>query len=186
MVEGITHFTLFNSRLQPLCERLYFTFPEKRLDIGISTNQKIYSPRKKVSVLLKSKVGEGVPAKMSMSVYRIDSLSAGERTHIHPYLWLNSDLSGTVESPDYYFNDRGPGVNTAIDNLMLTHGWRRFDWKEIFTDKTSFGFLPEVRDHIVSITVKDQGQPRRGIFTYLASPARSIRVYGAGVITTVY
>ena len=179
MAEGITHFTLFNNRLLPLCERLYFTFPEKRLDIEISTNQKIYSPRKKVSVSLKSKVGEGLPAKMSMSVYRIDSLSAREGTHIHPYLWLNSDLRGRIESPHYYFNNRGPAVNAAMDDLMLTHGWRRFDWKDIFTDKTSFAFLPEVRDHIVTITVKDQGQERRGIFTYLASPGKNIRVYGA-------
>ena len=179
MPEGITHFTLFNKRLQPLCERLYFTFPAKRLEIDISTNQKIYAPRKKVSVALKSSVGEGLPSKMSMSVYRIDSLSAREGTHIYPYLWLNSDLSGRIESPDYYFNNRGPAVNAAIDDLMLTHGWRRFDWKDIFTDKTSFAFLPEVRDHIVTITVKDQGQERRGIFTYLASPGKNIRVYGA-------
>ena len=179
MAEGITHFTLFNNRFQPLCERLYFIFPEKRLDIEISTNQKVYSPRKKVFVSLKSKADEGLIANMSMSVYKIDSLSRREGTHIHPYLWLSSDLTGRIEAPDYYFNNRGPAVNAAMDNLMLTHGWRRFEWKNIFTDNSPFEFLPEVSDHIMTITVKDQGQERRGIFTYMASPGKSVRVYGA-------
>ena len=180
MPEGITHFTLFNSHLQPLCERLYFTFPNKRLDIGLSTDQENYLQRKKVSVSLRStKAGAELPAKMSMSVYKIDSLSLREGTHVYPYLWLSSDLTGRLESPEYYFTNPTDQVRAAMDNLMLTHGWRRFDWKDILSGETSHEFLPEIREHIATVTVKQEGRERRGILTYLASPGKRVRAYGA-------
>jgi hypothetical protein len=99
---------------------------------------------------------------------------------IYPYLWLASDLTGTVESPEYYFNTPAAESAPAMDNLMLTHGWRRFDWKDILDNKAPvFSFLPEVNDHIITgIVTKDQ-QKTRGIFTHLGSPGKIIRAYGS-------
>jgi len=180
MAEGITHLTLFNSQLEPLCERLCFTFPDKRLEIDLSTDQKSYSPRKKVSVTLKTgRSGERLPSKLSMAVYKVDSLSSHEGMHIYPYLWLSSDLTGRVESPEYYFNNSSESVKGAMDNLMLTHGWRRFDWKDIVSGNIDHKFLPEIREHIVKATVRHDGKERRGVFTYFSSPGKSIRSYGA-------
>jgi maltooligosyltrehalose synthase len=44
---------------------------------------------------------------------------------------LTSDLKGYVEKPNYYFAKENDDVNKALDNLMLTQGYRRFSWKEI-------------------------------------------------------
>src|SRR5690606_23332898 len=48
--EGICHITLFNEQLQPVCERLYFKHPDRKLGIDLQISQKTPGPRKKVSV----------------------------------------------------------------------------------------------------------------------------------------
>lgn len=180
MREGISHFTLFNAALQPLCERLYFTYPKRILDVDLSTNQKVFSPRRKVSVTLKTQsLGSPSSADLSMSVYKVDSLSGDSPTPIYPYLWLTSDLTGRIESPEYYFTTQTPEVVAAMDNLMLTHGWRRFDWNDVIAGGHSTEYLPEVKEHIVTASVTTNGQPIRGAFAYLGSPGKIIRAYGS-------
>ncbi len=180
LADGISHFTVFDADMQPVCERLYFKYPEKELDIDITANQKIFSQRSRVSVSLQA-LATGKPSAdtdLSMSVFKIDSLSTGNPTGIYPWLWLTSDLTGTVESPEYYFSERTEEATVAMDNLMLTHGWRRFEWNDVLTKEPAFTFLPEVREHIVTAVITEGDEPRR-VFTYLGSPGKIIRAYGA-------
>lgn len=178
--EGVAQITLFNEALQPVCERLYFTWPRKELRIAVSTNQRTYSPRRKVTVSIESmfNAGSPVPSKLSMAAFRVDSLSSETAGGIFPYLWLTSDLGGGIETPEYYFNMENPEVPSDMENLMLTHGWRRFDWQDVLQRKTRYAFLPEVREHIVTATIMRNGKKGRGTLTYLGSPGRIIRAYG--------
>ncbi|MGC1241764.1 MAG: hypothetical protein WA874_09250 [Chryseosolibacter sp.] len=178
---GISHFTLFDENLQPVCERLYFTYPNKNLNIDVASNAKVYNIRSKVSLSLQTRTDAQapVPANLSLSVYRIDSLGNYLATDIHPYLWLTSDLTGEVESPEYYFSKKAPAVVAAMDNLMLTHGWRRFSWQHILDGNQSVRFLPEVNSHIIRGLVSQGGKKQRAIFTYLGSPGKIIRAYGS-------
>lgn len=181
LAEGISHFTLFNSDLQPVCERLYFTYPRNDFNIEINTNQKIYSPRRKAIVSLRT-TEDALPtaADLSLSVYRVDSLSSMNPMSIKPYLLLGSDLTGTIQSPGYYFEGEEHERSADVDNLMLTHGWRRFNWDDIMAQKkTDHSFLPEVREHIVSAVITRGGEKTRGVFTHLGSPGKIIRAYGS-------
>ena len=47
--------------------------------------------------------------------------------HVVSELLLNSDLKGNVFSPGYYFSSHTPNVKKHLDQLMLTHGWRRYN-----------------------------------------------------------
>ncbi|MEQ1796385.1 MAG: hypothetical protein ABL872_00465, partial [Lacibacter sp.] len=126
--EGITHFTLFDTDNHPVCERLYFKYPEKQLQVKMTTDSAGYGIRNKVNVNISITDSNGDPkkSKMSMAVYLTDSLQPKDEMDIGNYLWLTSDLTGTIESPQYYFSNNTPEVREAMDNLMLTHGWRRF------------------------------------------------------------
>ncbi|WP_146153655.1 hypothetical protein [Adhaeribacter arboris] len=184
LAQGISHFTLLNSRKQPLCERLYFQRPSQKLIITSTTDKNNYPTREKVSlqVATANSLKEAIPANLSVSVYRLDSLPSLPPPSINSYLWLSSDLRGTIENPEYYFTSGEPEVTTAADNLMLTQGWRRFRWESIFTNKRdSLEFVPELNGHLVRgrITQRGTGQPAPGILTYLASPSRLVRVYHA-------
>ena len=182
--DGISHITIFNSAKQPVCERLYFKRPAQQLVIDASADQREYGERKKVSVnvLAKDPSGKSLGADLSMSVYRIDSVQAVDRSDIFSYLWLGSDLRGNIESADYYFKNNNAESDEAIDNLMLTQGWRRFQWNELLENKPAeFTFLPEYNGHLVTgkIVNINGGAPAKNIVTYLGIPGKRVQLYTA-------
>lgn len=181
--EGISQFTVFNGSGQAVGERLYFKRPSSKLLFNASADQRQYAPRKKVTISLESKDenGHAIAADASVSVYASDSLES-DKGDIFNYLWLKSDLKGNVESPGYYFKNNDAVTNEAMDNLMLTHGWRRFIWQNILTRDTPLvEFLPEIEGHIIQGKIIDTrtGAPADKIMTYLSVPGKKLHLYGS-------
>jgi hypothetical protein len=186
--EGVNRMTLFNALGQPVRERLYGIYPRKQLILTAVTDRREYGIRKKVNLSLSAAAGEGPPlssASLSMAVYRLDSLQPPPPTDIFTYLWFGSDLKGRIESPESYLAVTGPEAGEALDNLMLTHGWRRFRWegkegreaKEGKEGTTPFSpaapvFPPERRGQIITGRLTDTrtGVPAPGIITFLSVP----------------
>jgi hypothetical protein len=50
---------------------------------------------------------------------------------------LTSDLKGYIENPNYYFDTQSEQAKEDLDVLMLTQGYRRFEWRQIITDSTT-------------------------------------------------
>lgn len=172
--EGIVHFTIFNYLDQPVCERLYFIQP-KHMVLETGTDQQEYGSRKKVTVQIDAKDEKQVAqnANLSMAVYRIDSLQQFESSDILSYLWLASDLRGHIESPSFYFTATGKEQEEAADNLMLTQGWQRFRWADVFQPAmTTPQYLPETEGHLVygKILNKQTGLPVAGATAFLSVP----------------
>lgn len=182
--EGISHFTLFNSQKQPVCERLYFRAPSKELQIEATTDQPFFGPREKVNINIQTQVAQGdpVPANLSVSIFQIDSLSLFNPIDIRTYFWLTSDLKGHIESPAYYLTLNTPESHKAMDNLMLTQGWRRFNWETVLSDKFSgFTYLPEHEGAIISANMVDRttNEPAVRIPAYLSIPGKNFQFYAA-------
>ena len=182
LIEGVSHFTLFNAAQKPLCERLYFQRPQQQLAVTARPDKSQYTSRDQVRVEV-STTASGAPASganLSMAVYRLDSLTTAATTDINSYLWLTSNLKGTVERPDYYFtavND--PEVALATDNLMLTQGWSRFKWEQVLgAAPMAFSRLPELNGPLVQgrLTQAGTNKPAKGITTFLSVPNRIIRL----------
>ena len=174
---GINSFTLFDDNRSPVCERLFFKYPEENMGLSIATDAREYAVRNKVSLKLNSFLisGKGTPADLSMAVYKIDELQQIDETNIQNYLWLSSDLVGKVESPNAYFNEGDPQRLQAMDNLMLTNGWRRFNWDNVLNDKKpSFEFLPEIAGKIITgrIVPNKDNLPLNGITAYMSMPSK--------------
>jgi hypothetical protein len=152
--EGISHITIFDSEMHAVCERLYFKPVTQRLAVDITSSQREYGVRRKVSLDLNVKDSKGVAqsSNVSVAVYRVDSLTKQTDENIFNYFWLSSDLKGAVESPEHYFNQNDPEVKKDLDNLMLTHGWRRFMWNDVIARKpVKIAFEPEYRGHIIRV-----------------------------------
>lgn len=182
--DGVTHITIFNSNKQPVCERLYFKRPKQRLTIDAVTDQPQYGNRKKVNISLTTKNAEGIalPVYMSLSVYRIDSLQHTDADDIFSYLWLRSDLRGDVESASYYFKNTNAEADEAADNLMLSQGWRRFEWNSILSNKKpSFNFLPEYNGHLINAKISStiNNRPAKDIVAYLSVPGKRVQLFAA-------
>lgn len=180
--EGISHLTVFNVSQQPVCERLYFKRPSP-VTISLKPNQATYASRTKVTldITAQAPATGSNQANLSVAVYRLDSLAAGHSDNILSYLWLNADLAGTIESPDYYLQSENDDVKQATDNLMLTHGWRRFRWTDVLQNKPAplRTFIPEINGPIIQGTITDpvSGRGLPDTFTYLSTPGKPIRLY---------
>ena len=180
--EGICHLTIFNNVRQPVCERLYFKRPAQRLLIEASADQQQYGTRKKININIQTKDTKGAVAgaDLSMAVYRLDSLQTKDGGDIFSYLWLNSDLRGSVESPGYYFSATNAETDEALDNLMLTQGWRKFQWSQLLEGKpAAFAFLPEYDGHIVNAKIISTltNSPAKNIITYMGIPGKRVQLY---------
>lgn len=181
--DGISHITIFNGDKQPVCERLYFKHPSKNLMIEAAADKQQYSGRKKVNISISAKdqAGKQAAADLSMSVYRLDALDGKQQGDIASYFWLSSDLRGHIESPEYYMANTAE-VAEAADNLMLTQGWRRFQWSEVLKNKpASFSFLPEYDGHIVNGKIVDPATntPAREVVTYFGIPGKRVQLFTA-------
>lgn len=171
--EGISHLTLFNASRQPVAERLVFKAPSRNLHIDVGTDQPSYATRSKITMQINAMGADDKPrpADLSLSVFRIDSFQTAPACDITDYLYLTSDLKGRIESPDYYL--RHPEDVQAIDNLMISHGWRRFRWEDVLHHSSpALRFPPEYNGPIVTGSVIDTrtNKPAGGILTYLSAP----------------
>jgi hypothetical protein len=176
--EGITQWTVFDGNMRPVCERLSFRRPAEALGIAVRADQQEYGRRKKVNVNISLPAGD--TAGMSMAVYREDSLANEPAPDIYSWLWLGSDLKGRIDSVGYYLTARGPQADQAIDNLMLTHGWRRFRWdavRRVAYNKMPFPNPPEYNGHIISGRLTDSrtGEPLAGQYCTLSVPGMNYK-----------
>ena len=182
--EGISQFTVFSNAKQAVCERLYFIRPSKQLLIETSGSEHQYSSRNQVliNVFTKEETGNPIPANLSVSVFKVDGFSASETKTITNYFWLTSDLKGNIESPGYYLSNTSAEVTEAVDNLMLTHGWRRFRLDPALNVTSIIPEnLPEYRGHIITgiVTNTKTGLPASGILTYLSVPGKRVQLYSS-------
>ncbi|WP_143080113.1 MG2 domain-containing protein [Hymenobacter arizonensis] len=179
LLEGVSHLTLFNAERKPVCERLYFRVPQRRLAISARADKPQYGTREKVSVQVATADQQTpAPANLSMAVYRLDSLAATTGLAIDRYLWLAADLQGSVENPEYYFTATGPEAAESTDNLMLTQGWSRFKWEDVLAVPKPFEFLPEPYGPIMQARLTQAGsnKPREGIIAFLSTPSRLVQL----------
>lgn len=178
--DGITQLTVFNNTRQPVCERLYFKRPSKKLDIDISPAQNSFAERSGVNVSVTTHQQQAIinDADMSVSAFLIDSLQGINEPGILTYLLLTSDLTGHIESPDWYVNNNTAEADEGIDNLMLTHGWRRLKWEDILQNKKPyFKYAAELEGPLVAGRVFDRttGLAAKNITCYLTVPGQQFK-----------
>lgn len=135
---GVTQFTVFNDKGQPLCERLIFLNTDSTVKISLLPNKVSYKTREKVTIDIEAKDAKGQPISGDFSVSVTDAGQVLEKPfpeNITSYLLLSSDLKGRIEQPAYYFSKENPEAARHLDILMMTQGWRRYQWSDILKDE---------------------------------------------------
>jgi hypothetical protein len=166
--------TVFDYLKQPVCERLVFRQPSRPLQLIVKADQATYATRKKISLQVSSTADGTSPvaADCSVAVFRVDSLQTATTGHIYEYLWLKSELKGKIESPEYYFDH--PEDREALDNLLLTHGWRRFRWEDIQSGRPPvFQYPLEFRGAVITgkvLNARNDNPATQNVPAYLSVP----------------
>ena len=135
---GILQLTLFDELGKPVLERLVFILTESGTRVIAEVGDTKLKSREEVSVSLDvtNIYGRSLNANLSVAVTDYDMIKKdiyGE--NITNYLMLKSELKGRIEDPGYYFKDEERSTLLDLDVLMLTQGWRRFDWEQIINEE---------------------------------------------------
>jgi hypothetical protein len=132
---GVAQFTLFNNAGQPLNERVAFIRSNDLMQLTLKSAKTTYKAKEIIAVALEAKdsKGAGMPGNFSVAVIDETKVPGGEdvESTIFSNLLLTSDLKGYIEKPNYYFAKQGDEIDRALDNLMLTQGYRRFTWSKL-------------------------------------------------------
>jgi hypothetical protein len=130
---GVMQIILFDEKLNPLSERLVFCMNDDQAHAEMITDLQNYESRDPVKATLKITDSSGIPlgGKISVSVTDDNDVKPDTTSTIMSALLLTSDLKGNINDPAYYFRERNTEVLHALDLLMLTNGWRRYNLPEV-------------------------------------------------------
>jgi hypothetical protein len=159
---GIVQFTLFSGSGQPLNERIAFIQRNADLlKLNVSASNSTSAPREKVKINLDAFDNTGQPVVGVFSAAVIDESKVptdeAAETTILSQLLLTSDIKGYIEQPNYYFNNTSGNTVTDLDNLMLTQGYRRFEWSQIVNNQLTPVQFQAEKSLQISGTIKTSG-----------------------------
>ncbi|MDR3694575.1 carboxypeptidase regulatory-like domain-containing protein [Mucilaginibacter sp.] len=161
---GINSVTLFSPAGEPVSERLFFVQNNDQLNLSVSSGNRVYKTREKVSLKFNMALLVADTTKGHFSVSVIDERKVpfdenGENT-ILTNLLLTSDLKGYIEQPNYYFTNTGDKTNGDLDLVMLTHGYRKFEWEKLLNNEyPPISLLSEKGLEISGVVKTDNGKP---------------------------
>ena len=139
---GILQVTLFDKNKRPQCERIVLINNSNAgEDISMATDKLEYGIRDSVNLTvdMNELVGSSLLLNSSLSVTNFGIIDGGKgyANNIVNNLLLTSDLKGYIENPGYYFDQSIDEFERrrALNNVMITHGWRRFSWGEVLFEE---------------------------------------------------
>ena len=127
---GIMHFTVFNSEGLPIAERLSFVNNREYLG-AVELNPTKKDLTKKALNEFEIRFPDSIQRSLSVSITDASVPLLADKENIWSALLLSGDLKGYIHNPAWYFQPMNDSVGQALDNLMLTHGWSRFEWKKL-------------------------------------------------------
>ena len=125
---GVLQILLLDKAGNALSERLVFNRGEELATTDVQIGGTL-EQRTKVTLAVTATDPDGGPAAGDFSVAVTDRAAVPSATSgsIYSTLLLTSELRGTIETPDWYFEGRDAARVAALDALLLTQGWRRYD-----------------------------------------------------------
>lgn len=133
---GILQFSLFTSDWVPVAERIIFV--NNRLhEFNAKVTPQLVSLEKRGKNVFDISVSDTAFTNMSVSVTDATIVTPDANT-IYSDLVLSDAIKGKIYNPGYYLTSDADSITANLDLVMLTNGWRRFDW-----DKIKAGMVPE-------------------------------------------
>ena len=143
MPGGVNQMTVFDSRGRIMAERLFFISPkpDKADSIRVVAKTQKLKPCGKVEMELQTKPN----ANLSFSAIDAHTMTNGKQGNMKTWMLLSSEVRGYINNVDYYFEADDAKHRKDADLLMLTQGWRRYDWR-LMSEKYIFRKAQPIED----------------------------------------
>lgn len=137
---GILQLTAFNANMQPLAERIIFVNNNDYL-FDAYFRSLLKDTKKRGKNVVEIEIPDTMLTNLSMSITDANLQASTEMDdNIYSNLLVTSELKGYIHNPGYYFASYADSITRQLDLVMLTHGWRRFNWQDLAAGK-----LPQIR-----------------------------------------
>ncbi|MFN8277281.1 MAG: MG2 domain-containing protein [Chitinophagales bacterium] len=186
---GVVQLTLFDSKRIARCERLVFVHPDQHLHIAVQTDKQVYRPREKVNLAIQVTDHKGLPVSghfaMSVADNNLLAFADDKQGNILSAMLLEPELQEKVEEPNFYFDEKEKDAVAALDQLMLTSGWRRLVWKKILSGE--FNQQPQQGERAVlagTVFKNEEGKPLSGAKVKLLPSGKTVVTDNQGRFST--
>ena len=143
MPEGVNQMTFFDSWGRIVAERLFFKTPtpDKADSIRVVAKTTRLKPCGKVELELRTQPN----ANLSFSAMDAHTMTNGKQGNMKTWMLLSSEVRGYINNVDYYFEADDKEHRQNVDFLMLTQGWRRYDWR-LMSERYTFRKAQPIED----------------------------------------
>lgn len=152
---GIIQFTLLTDDNRPIEERIIFNNNEDysfEPEIFIKNKDLNSNGKNEINVIVDQNILTNMSIAITDAQVGYDSL----HNSIITDLLLQQNLKGKVFNPMYYFNMNNVDRYDFLDLVMLTNGWRKYNWKWLI-DSFDSQVLPVFNDNFIQISGKAFG-----------------------------
>jgi len=130
LLNGVNCLTIFNEDFQPVAERLFYvTNRDTKGKLEVTPTR--IGDSVELRLLATDTSGMPEAAGLSISVLPAGTLSNKFTSSLLADVLLKSGIRGNIENPQYYIENQDYEHQKDLDALLLTQGWRKYDWKEI-------------------------------------------------------
>ncbi len=176
---GIVHFLLIDSNANILSERLIFSCQKSTFALtNVNHDKEIYKVRDKVNMTIKITDENNQPLSGNFSISVVDKkdMEVDTTSTIISTLLLSSELREHIDSPMSYLQKNNKKYETALDALMMTQDWRRYDIPRVLK-----GELTRDLQYPVELSDKVVGKAE-GIFSALKEGNISLLAFNDSVL----
>ncbi len=141
---GILQFSLFTNNWLPLEERILFV-NNRMHEFNARVNPGIIDLKKRGKNIVEIFVSDTAATNMSVSITDA-GLAGTEQYNIFSDFLISNQLRGYIHHPAYYLKSDADSITKKLDLVMMTNGWRRFDWDKIKAAKEPVLLYPPETD----------------------------------------
>ncbi|MEO6949734.1 MAG: hypothetical protein ABI123_08910 [Ginsengibacter sp.] len=126
---GILTITVFDSRMKPLAERITFINNEE-YNFTPELEVQHWGLNKRAKNVIDIIIPDSISSNLSVSVTD-EKIGNHIKDNIISHFLLTSEIKGTVNNPVYYFQNNSDSISQNLDLVMLTNGWRKYNWENV-------------------------------------------------------
>lgn len=143
---GVLQITVFDASWVPVAERVLF------INNNLHTfypSVKMFTPRlfKRAKNTIDIVVEDTLLSNLSVSVTDINAVQ-DHSNNIFSNLLLHGDIKGNIPNAAHYFSSTDADVPANLDLVMLTHGWRKYNWEDIIKGRLPVLKYPVDSDYL--------------------------------------
>ncbi|MBN2891205.1 MAG: TonB-dependent receptor plug domain-containing protein [Bacteroidales bacterium] len=155
--DGIVRITLFNAAGTPECERLIYYGEISPMNVEIKLKKDKFAKDELTDIeIITTSNNKPVSANLSLAIIDDKNITFADdkQDNILSWFLMSSEVKGKIYEPSFYFDKEEEKAEKALDFVLMTHGWRRFTWKEILNEQPIVKFQAETNRTIAGQVLK--------------------------------